>query len=285
MFRIGLIGAESSHAKAFARLIAAYPTRAKVTAVLEDGDGLGTALAAEFAIENIPHQLEGLYEHIDAAMVFYRDGARHFEVAQALLTAGISLWLDKPFTPQIAEAKALYRLAKEKSLTLDGGSTLRFCEDAKAFKEAFLNKKNEVLSACFNYMCYANSPYGGLFFYGPHAMTLLAEIFGPDAHSLYALQEGKSLIALAQYEGFAASVHMVDCGQSLGQLYLPQKVYQKEFMFNEVYRRALVHFLDLLTEKSLAPKKSLLAPVAYLSALDRSLALGQRVTIENWEVE
>lgn len=281
MVRIGLIGTESSHARAFAEIIGRSPRRATVTAVLEEGDGAGEQLAEQYGIPHVLRELEEMPQTVDAVMVLYRDGARHEPAARQMLEAGVSVWLDKPFTPQVAQAKALYRLARQQRLTLDGGSTVRFSPDVQAFAKQV--RRRDLLGGSFNYMGMADSPHGGLFFYGPHAMTLLAEMFGPRVRSMLALREAHSLIALARYERYLVCVHMEDCGQSQATLYTPEGIVQSPLGFEDIYARALQHFLDLLNAGGLAPLEKLLAPVALLDALQRSLLSGREEPVDSWD--
>lgn len=281
MVRIGLIGTESSHARAFAEIIGRSPRRATVTAVLEEGDGAGEQLAEQYGIPHVLRELEEMPQTVDAVMILYRDGARHEPAARQMLEAGVSVWLDKPFTPQVAQAKALYRLARQQRLTLDGGSTVRFSPDVQAFAKQV--RRRDLLGGSFNYMGMADSPHGGLFFYGPHAMTLLAEMFGPRVRSMLALREAHSLIALARYERYLVCVHMEDCGQSQATLYTPEGIVQSPLGFEDIYARALQHFLDLLNAGGLAPLEKLLAPVALLDALQRSLLSGREEPVDSWD--
>ena len=281
MVRIGLIGTESSHARAFAEIIGRSPRRATVTAVLEESDGAGEQLAEQYGIPHVLRELEEMPQTVDAVMILYRDGARHEPAARQMLEAGVSVWLDKPFTPQVAQAKALYRLARQQRLTLDGGSTVRFSPDVQAFAKQV--RRRDLLGGSFNYMGMADSPHGGLFFYGPHAMTLLAEMFGPRVRSMLALREAHSLIALARYERYLVCVHMEDCGQSQATLYTPEGIVQSPLGFEDIYARALQHFLDLLNAGGLAPLEKLLAPVALLDALQRSLLSGREEPVDSWD--
>lgn len=281
MVRIGLIGTESSHARAFAEIIGRSPRRATVTAVLEEGDGAGEQLAEQFGMPRVLGSLEEMTQTVDAVMIFYRDGARHEPAARRMLEAGVSVWLDKPFTPQVAQAKALYRLARQRGLTLDGGSTVRFSPDVQAFASQ-VRLRRDLLGGGFNYMGMADSPHGGLFFYGPHAMTLLAEMFGPRVRSMLALREAQSLIALARYDGYLVCVHMEDCGQSQATLYTPEGIVQSPLGFEDIYDRALQRFLELLSTGSAAPYEKLLAPVALLDALQRSLLSGREEPVDSW---
>ena len=50
----------------------------------------------------------------------------HFEDAKRALEAGKNVLVEKPFTPTLAEAKALFTLAKSKGLTVTPYQNRRF---------------------------------------------------------------------------------------------------------------------------------------------------------------
>jgi predicted dehydrogenase len=282
MFRIGMMGTESSHAEAFAGFIREEAGRASVSAVLDEGDGAGEKLSEKFGIEHVVSSVDALCAHSDAVMIFYRRAERHFEPAREVLEAGRALWLDKPFTVETKQARALFSLARRKSLVLDGGSTCRFCADVRALSDEFarLKRADKALAGSVNYMGHADSPYGGVQFYGPHAMSMTAEIFGRDARTVFALRQKESLIALMRYDDFAVSVHMSDCAASYGEIYTPDDVTRSRFGFENIYQKGLLHFLKLLENGVAADEEELVTPVRYLSALRRSLASGAEEKIE-----
>jgi predicted dehydrogenase len=133
MLRIGLIGTESTHAATFAKLLQTAKSNAFPAAVLDEGDGEGQKLAERFGIAQVCATPEELLRHVDAVMICYRLADRHFEPAAKALAAGRHVWLDKPFTAEAAEARALLRLADQNGLVLTGGSTCRFCAGVRAF--------------------------------------------------------------------------------------------------------------------------------------------------------
>lgn len=278
---MGILGTESTHAEAFAALIQRIPERAAVTAVLEEGDGAGERLADRYGIAHVCRTVEELVAHVDAAMLCHRRSGQHMQPARELLNAGKAVWIDKPVTEDVQQLKALVELARRRGVVLDGGSTCRYCRDVQTLAGEFrrLKQAGRVLAGGLNYMGHPDSEYDGVMFYGPHAMTLLGDVFGRDACSMLALRQGQSLIALARYPDFAVAVQMADCQTSYGEIYQPDDVLRVRFGMQEIYAGGLEHFLGAIERNAPVDGEALLSPVAYLSALRNSLRSGQEEKI------
>lgn len=276
MLRIGIIGTESSHAEAFAGLIEQYPDRATVAAVLDEGDGKGHKLAQNHCDAQVCDSLTDMLPLTDAVMLFYRDAERHFAPAKQILEAGVSLFLDKPLTPAPVQTRELLAIARTTGAVLDGGSTCRFCADVLAMGDTFrtLRRESKALAGQINYMGHPDSPYGGVLFYGPHAMSIVAEVFGRDARAVYACRQGLSLTALVRYDDFLVTAQMADCQTSYGEIFTPDDVVRSKFGFADIYEKGFLHFLTRAESGSSTDEDELLAPVRYLDALRRSLQSG-----------
>jgi len=277
MLRIGLIGTESTHAATFAKLLQTAKSNAFPAAVLDEGDGEGQKLAERFGIAQVCATPEELLRHVDAVMICYRLADKHFEPAAKALAAGRHVWLDKPFTAEAAEARALLRLADQNGLVLTGGSTCRFCADVRAFGETFrtVRRESRALAGNLNYMGHPDSPYGGVLFYGPHAMSLTCEVFGCDAQTVLVLRQKESLVALVRYRDLIVSVHMSDCRSSYGELFTPEDIIRVRFRFDQIYEKGLQDFLYRMRTGAPNRAEELVAPVRYLAALRRSLQSGR----------
>ena len=284
MIRIGIVGTESSHPKAFLKWKDFIAPEFCIAAVLEEGDGAGHALAQEFSIPQAVPRMEEMIPLVDAVMIFYRSAQKHYEVAKACLEQGISVWLDKPFTQTVSQAKELYMLARQKGLTIDGVSSLRFCRDVQNFANCFQNTAN-ILSGSFNYPSMADSPYDGIMFYGPHSMTLLMELFGEDVKGMSAMKQKSGVLLLARYENFMVSIQMVDCWSSFAEAYLEKDVIRKELRFEDVYKSSLLNFCHLLKLSKQEKYETLIGPVALLTTLRASLESGKEVSVEAWKEE
>ena len=65
---------------------------------------------------------------VDAVMITARHGGLHLPFALPYIREGAKLWIDKPITASVEDARELVRLAHEKHLLLCGGSSLAGAE-------------------------------------------------------------------------------------------------------------------------------------------------------------
>jgi len=129
-------------------------------------------------------------------------------------------------------------------------------------------------------MGHPDSPYGGVLFYGPHAMSIVAEIFGRDARTVFACRQGTSLTALVRYDDLLVTAQMADCQASYGEIFTPDDVVRSRFGFVDIYEKGFLHFLSQVESGSSADENELFAPVRYLDALRRSLYSGAEERVE-----
>lgn len=113
MLRIGMIGADNFHALAFSRLANLPPEEggsglpARVTMLWGESAQRAAFVANEAHIHTVVDDPARMLGQVDAVMVVLRHGAQHHDAALPFLRAGISTWVDKPFTTDIGQAAAL----------------------------------------------------------------------------------------------------------------------------------------------------------------------------------
>lgn len=279
MMRIGLIGTESTHARLFAQRIA---TRADacVSCVLEDGDGTGAELGRNLGLP-VVYSLEEALNQTDAVMIFYRRRDKHYEIARIALEHNKSVWLDKPFTRTVCQVQELFDLASKRHLALSGGSTLRFVENVRCFGARF-RECEEALAASFNYIGRADSSYDGIAFYGPHALSVLQTAFGPEVRTLSAFHQGKSLTVVARYDHTAVTMQLADCFEPVGEIYTTERIERYPLTGTDTFEKALEEWLNLCNQKETADYETLVAPVALLNTLEKTLKTGHEEAVELW---
>ncbi|MEG1445773.1 MAG: Gfo/Idh/MocA family oxidoreductase [Ruthenibacterium sp.] len=276
MLRIGIIGADNFHALAFARL-ANLPVQeggsglpVRVTALWGESEARAAFVAKEAQIPTIVQTQAELLGTVDAVMIVLRHGAQHCAAALPFLHAGIPVWVDKPFTIDYAQANILVDAAKKSGTILAGGSTCKYCPDVLAAKAEFdaLCAQDTVISGAFNFPGEIDSPYGGLYFYGGHAVEILTTIFGTDVLSVKADVTAGNVIAIFKYANRAVSVNFSEVTQFFCTLYAPQKTITMPIDITTVYRQGFAKFVNaLLQNKAPEPAESLLRPVRILNAL------------------
>ena len=173
--RIAILGVDTSHAQAFTDILRRQGPAAQldpvdgaeIVAVWGEPAERRHAIASRAAAEEHPDDPAELAGHIDLALVLQQadHGARHRELAEPLLAAGIPVFVDKPMAPTVAAARALFDLAAKHSTPLASSSALRFAAELTQ-ERARIEALGEIRSA-------AVTGSGDWFDYGIHAVELL----------------------------------------------------------------------------------------------------------------
>ena len=188
MINIGLIGTQSMHAWAFAQACNIpkedgsynFPD-ARVTAVYGVDD---TEEHIQLTMEkgNIPiavSSLEELYEHCNAFMILQRRGGEHLEYATELIKKGYPVFIDKPVCRSLEDMERLQALAAKHDAVICGGSGLKYNKQIVELKKLIEEQSfGPIKGATINHSADMDSPYDGIFFYLPHAVEMMLELFG-----------------------------------------------------------------------------------------------------------
>ncbi|MBR4289828.1 MAG: Gfo/Idh/MocA family oxidoreductase [Oscillospiraceae bacterium] len=194
--RIGLIGSQSMHARAFGQVCNEpdqngnyrFPN-ARVTAVYGVDD---TPEHCRVTMEkgNIPHAVsstEELYEYCNAFMILHRRGSDHVAVAEEIIQQGYPVFIDKPICTSSEDMQKLKQLAAVHDAVICGGSGFKYNRQILQLKEQIAAKQfGQIREATITYNADIDSPYDGIFFYLPHAVEIMLELFGYDPRSVAA---------------------------------------------------------------------------------------------------
>lgn len=195
--RIGIIGFDTSHVPAFARLlndpmdphhvpggrvVAGYPSFSPdLEASYSRIEGFKQEVTTKWGVELVD-SIEELLDRVDAVLLESVDGRRHLVEARPVIEAGKPLYVDKPLAANYREAAEIMRLAREHGCPIFSSSSLRFDAHIVAIKE------DEGLGAVL--ACDAFSPATlnasnpGLFWYGVHGVELLYTFMGRGCERL-----------------------------------------------------------------------------------------------------
>ena len=287
MFKIGIIGSDNSHALAFAKLANLPDSNGnflfpdvKITHILGDSYKSALSVSQKARIPNIVTEASALYDSVDAVMIVYRHGHQHYPAALPFLERQIPVWIDKPVTIDIEECRHLLRAASENNTLLAGGSTCKYCPDVLQLQtkcQSFL-KQNALISGSFNFPGEIDSPYGGIYFYGGHAIEILTTIFGPDIRSFKADVHCGNIIALAKYDTFTVTINFSNVSQFYGTLYTASQVINSSIDISNIYYYGFSKFIEALRKNTLIePLENLLRPVILLNTLERAIQYGEAV--------
>ena len=194
MIKIGLIGTQSMHAWAFAQVCNC-----------PDGEGNfripGARVTAAFAVDDTPEHLqvtlekgnipesvsslEEMYDRCNAFMILQRNGGDHLKYAAEIIKRGYPVFIDKPVCCSAEDIHVLQTLAENNNAIICGGSGLKHAKQIVELKKKLEDGAfGQIKGATINHSADIESPYGGIFFYLPHAVEMMLELFGYDPVSV-----------------------------------------------------------------------------------------------------
>lgn len=171
--RVGLLGVNTSHASAYARILnekQAVPG-ARMTWVwggeLRADQPDAATLAEKFDIPTVVTDPAERLPETDLVLVVddTGGGANHVPLARPFVKAGVPAFVDKPMAVDIAEAKSLFELAESTGTPVTSSSALRFARELRENREQIdgLGKLSSIISV---------GP-GEWYYYGVHAVEQL----------------------------------------------------------------------------------------------------------------
>lgn len=195
---IGLIGLDTSHAPAFARLLnnAAQPHHVaggRVVAAFAGGSpdfALSKDRVEQFSAQvrdesgvRLLDSPAAVAKTCDAIILTSVDGRVHLEQFREIVPFGKPVFIDKPLATTSADARAILDLAREYNIAVMSASNLRY---ADSITEALAAMDTLVGADCCGPMnLEATQP--GLFWYGIHAVELLYTALGPGCQNVRAV--------------------------------------------------------------------------------------------------
>jgi hypothetical protein len=143
--RIGIVGTDTSHATAFAKLLneGTIPG-AKVVAAYKGGsadvessrtrvDKFAAELTDKYHVE-IVTAIAGLCGKVDAILLESVDGRKHLPQMREIVRCGKPVFIDKPLAATLEDAREIDRLAKSAGVPWFSASSLRWSEIAETMK-------------------------------------------------------------------------------------------------------------------------------------------------------
>lgn len=148
--RVGVIGTDTSHVPAFAKLLNGDPNApdhiagARVVAAWKGGskdieesanrvDGFAEDIRTKYGVE-IVADIATLLSKVDVVLLTSIDGRVHLEQARPVIAAHKPLFIDKPLAATLEDAREIARLAKAAGTPWFSSSSLRFGAIGTAMK-------------------------------------------------------------------------------------------------------------------------------------------------------
>ena len=198
LFRIGMIGLDTSHVIAFTKLIndpaksygckvvVGYPGGSTdVNASASRVEKFTNQLRDEFGME-IVDSIEELCRKVDGVMLESVDGRPHLEQVMPVMAAGKPVFIDKPMAGSLANVIEIFRLAKQNNVPCWSSSSLRFGPGISAMRN---NKEVGDVLGCAAYSpCSLEEHHPDLYWYGVHGVEILFTIMGPGCETVRRVQ-------------------------------------------------------------------------------------------------
>jgi hypothetical protein len=189
--RIGMIGLDTSHAPAFAKLwndakadgllakqqvVAAFPggspdiesSISRVPQYTKELGELGVTMVSS---------VDELISQVDAVVITTLDGRKHLEQALPVLKAGKPLFIDKPLAGTLVDAILIQKLAEKYQGKWFTSSSLRFSPGIYKYRSDEALRK-QIQGAIAWSPCSLESTHPDLFWYGVHGVESLYTVMG-----------------------------------------------------------------------------------------------------------
>lgn len=284
MLRVGIVGAENSHCTQIARICNVDKrVAARVVAVWGERPCFAKAAAEAGQIKSIVKNWRDMLGMVDGVMIDHRHPKYHAEVAHFFVRNRIPCFVDKPFTYTLAEGKRLCALARKMRVPITSFSVIPMQKNFSEFKRA-VRKIGTVVSVTTTGPVDLKSKYGGVFFYGIHQVDAIIELLEgrPDAVRVQKHANG-GVATLTYKNGPIVTMNCVNNGNgrfhwsAVGDTTVLD---WNHSMDPNPYLTGARTFVRMFrTGKEPFSHERMLAPVAALEAMARSLRLGKLVKV------
>lgn len=194
--KIGLIGLDTSHAPAYARMlndasykyhqpgariVCAYPGGSPDVEASYTRVEKFTEKVASYGVE-IVQDIPSLLDKVDAVILTSVDGRVHLQQAKPVIAAGKPVFIDKPMAASLADVKEIFRLASEARVPCFSASSLRFFPE---LQNALHDKSLGKVVGCDAYSpAHLEPHHPDLMWYGVHGVEILFTALGADCRSV-----------------------------------------------------------------------------------------------------
>lgn len=290
MKRIAILGCENSHADTFLNFI--YNTDkyrdVEVIGVYSNEPAAAKALNEKYGVAVMENYTDALGK-IDGLVITARHGDLHYEYAKPYLESGIPMFIDKPLTIKASDAVAFMNDLKSRGIRVTGGSSLKHDIGVKTLKAERENLVDgETLGGFVRAPLNADNIYGGFYFYAPHLVEVVSEIFGRYPVSVEAKRVGKTTNVQFNYEGYTVHGTFVDDNYVYYACRFADKsVKGMNLESTEEHNWFESEFREFYALLNGAPSpvsyEDIFSSVFVMNAIDRSLANGGEESVKYFE--
>ncbi len=284
MLKLGIIGAENSHSFSIGKICNIDKSVAmRVPIIWGETSKFAKAAAERGGIPTIVKDWKEMLGQVDGIMIDHRHPGPHYEVAKYFIERRVPTFVDKPLTWKLSEAKRLLDLAKKKRTPITTFSSIPIQKTFQDFKKNAL-RNGRVLAVNSTGPADLKSKWGGVFFYGIHQVDAVIELMGTDLKRVSLQRNGDNGIATMLYrDGGIATINCIKKGgggfhwQACCENGVVTHVRESDsnpYLGSAKLIRAL-----LAKGKQTFSRERMLAPVAALEAMQKSLDTGKPVNV------
>ena len=198
VFRLGIIGLDTSHVVAFTqiindpakkypcRVVAGYPGGSPdIESSASRVEGYTRQLREKSDVE-IFDSIEAMLPKVDGVLLESVDGRPHLTQARPVIEAGIPLFIDKPMAGSLADVMEIFRLAKEHKVPCWSSSSLRFGPTTAGVRDN--DAIGDILGCMVYSPCSLEPHHPDLYWYGVHGVEMLYAIMGQGCQTVRRVQ-------------------------------------------------------------------------------------------------
>jgi predicted dehydrogenase len=211
VFRIGIIGLDTSHVTEFTRIINSQTEDhgCKVVAGFPGGstdihdsasrvEMFTEKLRDDYGVE-IVDTIEELCQKVDGVLLESVDGRPHLKQARPVIAAKKPLFIDKPMAGSLADVLEIFRLAEENNVPCWSSSSLRYSPGIVEMKKT--NSVGDILGCDAYSPCSLNEHHPDLYWYGVHGVEILYAVMGTGCQSVRRVQTPDYEFVVGIWEG------------------------------------------------------------------------------------
>ncbi|MBN1292321.1 MAG: Gfo/Idh/MocA family oxidoreductase [Candidatus Latescibacteria bacterium] len=198
VFRIGIIGLDTSHVPAFTKYIndIENKTGCKVVAGFPGGspdvessasrvEGYTNQLRDEFGVE-IVNSIEELCRKVDGVLLESVDGRPHLTQIKPVIAAKKPVFIDKPMAGSLEDVIEIFRLAEANNVPCWSSSSLRYCPGIIGMRNN--DEFGEIIGCDAFSPCSLEEHHPDLYWYGVHGVEILYTIMGTGCDTVRRVQ-------------------------------------------------------------------------------------------------
>ncbi len=203
MFKIAILGCENSHADAFIKLIqeGKYPDF-EVVGVYTDDEAANERMRTNYGVYTAKSYDE-FVGSVDGVMITARHGDNHLKYALPYIESGMPLFIDKPATASVEDARKLASLLEKYKNPFSGGSSCILTPELRELKSKIgSDGVGGVIGGYLRAPIDLKNPYGDFWFYAQHLIQIMQEAFGYYPKSVRAFKRDGGVNCVYRYNGF-----------------------------------------------------------------------------------